>query len=75
MTKRIKFNDFNQNSHVFYHLFLPCTSQENYKDKNNPAKKNGDAKKVPSNGKNGKSKEKIPAKVNIKLPVLEEVEN
>src|SRR3989339_1218921 len=48
---------------------------ENYKDKNNPAKKNGDAKKVPSNGKNGKSKEKIPAKVNIKLPVLEEVEN
>ncbi|OGU79565.1 MAG: hypothetical protein A2254_15975 [Ignavibacteria bacterium RIFOXYA2_FULL_35_9] len=28
MTKRIKFNDFNQNSHVFYHLFLPCTSQE-----------------------------------------------
>jgi lysine 2,3-aminomutase len=48
---------------------------ENYKDKNNPAKKNGKAEKVPSNGKNGKSKEKIPLRVNVKLPVLEEVEN
>ena len=50
-------------------------TNENYKDKNNPAKKNGKAEKVPSNGKNGKSKEKIPLRVNVKLPVLEEVEN
>jgi lysine 2,3-aminomutase len=48
---------------------------KNYKDKNNPAKKNGKAEKESSNGKNGKSKEKIPLRVNIKLPVLEEVEN
>jgi lysine 2,3-aminomutase len=48
---------------------------KNYKDKNNPAKKNGKAEKVPTNGKNGKSKETIPLRVNVKLPVLEEVEN
>lgn len=48
---------------------------KNYKDKNNPAKKNGKAEKVPSNGKNGKSKVNVPERVNIKLPVLEEVEN
>jgi len=60
---------------MFSTTFFFLAQVRNYKDKNNPAKKNGDAKKVPSNGKNGKSKEKIPAKVNIKLPVLEEVEN
>lgn len=47
---------------------------KNYKDKNNPAKKNGKADKA-ADGKNGKSKIKIPPRVNVKLPVLEEVEN
>ncbi len=48
---------------------------KNYKDKNNPVKKNGKSEKVHGNGKNDKSKVKIPLRVNVKLPILEEVEN
>ncbi len=50
-------------------------SYKNYKDRNNPAKKDSKNGKSSNNGKNGKSKVKEVEVTKIEIPILEEVEN